>query len=154
MEIAYLADHPEHIDELARLHFAEWSYLNPGETLEKRIDRLTADCGKQAVPATVVALSEQELVGSAALVAHDMSDHRSLTPWLAGVFVKPAYRRNGIGSLLVRRIEQEAAALGIETLYLYTPGATPLYASLGWTLLEHCRYKGVEVDIMSRSLAV
>ncbi len=154
MEIAYLADHPEHIEELARLHFAEWGYLNPGDTLDRRIERLTADCGRLAIPAMVVALREHELVGSAALVAHDMSDHRSLTPWLASVFVKPEYRRNGVGSMLVRRVEQEAAALGVETLYLFTPSAAPLYERLGWTLLEHCRYKGVEVDIMSRSLAV
>jgi len=154
MEIAYLADHPEHVEELAQLHCAEWGYLNPGETLARRIDRLTADCGRRAIPAMVAALSEQVLVGSAGLVAHDMSDHRSLTPWLASVFVKPAYRRNGVGSMLVRRIEQEAATLGVETLYLYTPSAARLYERLGWTLWEHCRYKGVEVDIMSRSLVV
>ena len=152
MEIAYLADHPEYIGELAQLHFDEWGYLNPGETFQRRIDRLTAECGRLAIPTMVVALNEQELVGSAALVAHDMSDHRSLTPWLASVFVKPAFRRRGVGSMLVRRIEHEATALGIRTLYLFTPSAAPLYERLGWTLLEHCRYKGVEVDIMSRPL--
>ena len=92
MQIEYLADYPAHISELARLHFEEWSYLYPGESLEDRTARLRSSCGRNAIPSVVVALRDAELLGSAMLVAHDMDSRPQLTPWLAGVFVKPQCR--------------------------------------------------------------
>jgi hypothetical protein len=56
MQIEYLADYPAHISELARLHFDEWSYLYPGESLEGRTARLRSSCGRNAIPSVVVAL--------------------------------------------------------------------------------------------------
>jgi predicted N-acetyltransferase YhbS len=111
MQIQYLADHPAHISELARLHFEEWSYSYPGESLEGRTARLRSSFGRNAIPSVVVALEDEELLGSAMLVAHDMDSRPQLTPWLAGVFVKPHCRGKGIGSALVRRIEAEARSL-------------------------------------------
>ncbi len=40
IQINYLMDHPQFLPELARLHFEEWSYLSPHETLEERTQRL------------------------------------------------------------------------------------------------------------------
>ena len=64
-----------------------------------------------------------------------------LSPWLAGVFVAPEHRRRGIGAALVERVVQEARALDIPRLYLYTPGGGTLYARLGWSILEHTFYR-------------
>ena len=41
MRIEYLADRLEFIPELARLHFQEWGYLRPEQTLEARTESLT-----------------------------------------------------------------------------------------------------------------
>ena len=152
MNIEYLADHPEFITELANLHFAEWSHLNPGESLAQRTDRLRRLCGRHGVPSFLVAFDGSELIGSASLIERDMDNHTELTPWLADVFVKPGFRRRGIASLLIRRIEDVARSAGISNLYLYTPSAASLYRRLGWTAVEHCRYKGIDVVIMSRTL--
>jgi N-acetylglutamate synthase-like GNAT family acetyltransferase len=80
-----------------------------------------------------------------------MPTRRELFPWLASVYVAPAHRRQGIGSLLVRRVEQEALALGFGTLYLFTPDRETYYAHLGWTVLEHTEYMGEKVVIMTRN---
>ena len=61
MQMEYLADYSAHIPELARLHFEEWSYLCPGESLEGRTARLRSSRGLNALPSAVVAL-EDELV--------------------------------------------------------------------------------------------
>ena len=53
MQIEYLVDYPEYISELARLHFDEWSYLYPGESLEGRTARLRSSCGRNAIPSVV-----------------------------------------------------------------------------------------------------
>lgn len=152
MRIAYLADHAEHVPELARLHFAEWGCLKPGESLAGRTARLRTCCGRRAVPCAVIALEGAELSGSAMLVAHDMESHPHLGPWLAGVYVKPGHRRRGIASLLVARIEAEARSLGIQELYLYTENAESLYARLGWSAMERCQYRGAGVVVMSKAL--
>ena len=153
MQIEYLADCPAHISELARLHFEEWSYLYPGESLEDRTARLRSSCGRNAIPSVVVALGDAELLGSAMLVADDMDSRPHLTPWLAGVFVKPQCRGKGIGSALVRRIESEARSLGVSTLYLYTPHTESLYERLGWSVAERCEYRNTNVVVMSKELA-
>ena len=152
MNIDYLADHPHFIPELAALHFAEWNYLNPGQSLDAKKEYLRKNCGRNGVPIFLVAIEDDELIGSASLVAHDMDDRPDLTPWLADVFIKPEYRGRGVATSLIRRIETEAKTAGIARLYLYTPDAAGLYKRLGWSAVEACSYKGVDVVIMNKTL--
>jgi GNAT superfamily N-acetyltransferase len=150
MQIDYLADHPLLVPQLARLHFEQWGYLRPAESLEDRTRRLDACCGRGGVPSVVVALEGGTLCGSAMLVANDMETRPDLTPWLAGVYVVAARRGRGYGSALVQRVEAEASALGVRRLHLYTPGAADFYSRLGWSLDERCEYLGQQVVIMSK----
>ncbi len=150
MKIEYLEDRPEFIAELADLHFAEWSYLNPGETLEGKAGYLRSNCGRNGVPSFVIAVEGGELMGSASLIAHDMDNRPDLTPWLADVYVKPKFRRQGVATALIQRIEAEAKSAGVARLFLYTPDAADLYRQLGWSTYEKCRYHGVGVVIMTR----
>ena len=145
-------DHPQFVPELARLHFEEWGYLNPQETLDERAQRLTGFVGRGGVPTALVAMTDEELVGSALLVAHDMRTRTDLSPWLAGVYVKPAYRQRGVASSLVARVEAEAIALSVPCLYLYTPSEAPFYARRGWQTLEQTEYRGVAVTVMRKTM--
>lgn len=150
MQIEYLADHPLLVPQLVRLHFEQWGYLRPGETLEHRTHRLEACCGRGGVPSVVVALEDGALCGSAMLVAHDMETRPDLTPWLAGLFVVAGFRGRGYGSALVQRVESEASALKVRRLHLYTPDAVDFYTRLGWVLDERCEYLGQKVAVMSK----
>lgn len=152
MRIEYLANHPSLVPELALLHFEQWGYLRPGQTLEERTARLQNACGRGGVPTVVVALEDGALRGSAMLIASDMDTRPDLAPWLAGVYVLAEHRARGFGSALVRRMESEASALGIRRLYLYTPSASDFYAELGWTVDERCGYLGQEVTVMSKRI--
>jgi GNAT superfamily N-acetyltransferase len=154
MSIEYLADRPEFIPTLARWHYQEWASLRLGDSVEARIARLSSWSGHGQIPLTVVAISDGELLGSASLVEHDMDNRPELYAWLAGVFVTPEYRRQGIGAALVRRIVGEAISLHIPKLYLYTLKSISFYADLGWSLMEHAVYRGKEVSIMSYSSAL
>lgn len=149
VKIEYLSDRPEFLSTLAQWHYEEWSALRPGDSVEARIVRLRGWSGRGGIPLTVIALSDNELLGSASLIEHDMDDRPELTPWLAGVFVAPEHRRKGTGTTLVRRVMDEARALQVSKLYLHTADSTAFYGSLGWSLAEETCYRGKEVSIMS-----
>ncbi|MBK5374139.1 GNAT family N-acetyltransferase [Pseudomonas sp. TH43] len=148
MQIEYLCDHPELIEELAELNFKEWGEFRPGDTLEARTERMRAACGKGAIPSVVVAIEKGTLLGGALLIDSDMKTRPELTPWLAGVYVKTEQRGRGVASQLVKRIVEEAAALGVPQLYLYTDAAQSLYARLGWEVIEDVVYEDLPVTVM------
>jgi GNAT superfamily N-acetyltransferase len=153
MRIEPLGNHPELLPELAQLHFDEWQHLSPGVTLEARVGKLEQMALSSGMPLVVIAREGDQLVGSAALVEHDMRTRTDLSPWLASVFVKPEWRKRGLATRLVRRIEAEAVRQGIAKLYLFTEHARSLYMRLDWHDLEHCEYEGVGVTIMFRKLS-
>jgi len=71
------------LKQLAQWHHEEWGDYNPGLTLEQRVQRMQPHLQDVAVPSTYVAYDD-ELLGSADLVRHDMSIRQELTPWLVG----------------------------------------------------------------------
>jgi GNAT superfamily N-acetyltransferase len=152
MRIEYLKDREELILELARSYIREWFYLRPTITLDIQSKILSDHCGHRQIPTILVATNENEILGSAALVNHDMDTRKSLAPWLTGVYVKPAFRKQGIAKLLIRRIEKEASALGISRLYLNTANAEAFYSLLGWQFLERCANNGIMVSIMRKDI--
>jgi len=83
------------------------------------------------------------------LIHREMDTHPQFTPWLAGVFVVLAHRRRGIGSALTQHAIREAAARGYPTVYLFTPSAQDFFSRLGWSIVEHTRYRNTDVTIMS-----
>jgi GNAT superfamily N-acetyltransferase len=153
MQIGYLADHQEFIPTLARWHHEEWGYLRPGDSVEARVERLGAACGRIEIPTVVIAFADSTLLGSAMLVAHEMDTRTEWSPWLAGVFVAPDHRRQGIGIELVRRVVQDASALGVRRLYLYSRRAESFYSRLGWSVVERTNYRRADVVVMSYDYA-
>jgi GNAT superfamily N-acetyltransferase len=137
MHIDYLANHQHLLTEVAALHFGEWPMLAPDDSFENRRTQLAECCSRGVIPSAVIALDANMLSGFALLVSEDLESRPDLSPWLAGVYVKPEYRRIGVGSSLVRRVETEAKAIGVPVLYLYTVHSESLYARLGWQTIEH-----------------
>jgi GNAT superfamily N-acetyltransferase len=98
-----LKDEPENLLTLASWHQDEWSYLNPGEDLFSRISRMQQFLNEDFIPSTFIA-KDKVLLGSAAIVLQDMKTEPQLTPWLASVFIRPEFRRQGIGRQLVLHV--------------------------------------------------
>jgi N-acetylglutamate synthase-like GNAT family acetyltransferase len=147
MQILDLKTEPYHIPKLAEWHHCEWSYLNPDGNLEQRIEMMHEYLGENFIPSTFIAKTS-ELMGSAAIIDSDMDTRPDLGPWLASVFVAPAYRGKGVGRALVKHVMQAAQAAGIQELYLFTPDAEGFYQNLGWQIVAKENYRGHEVTIM------
>jgi len=150
VKIIYLAEVPEYAPELAGLFVEEWGHYRPDVTLEQRVAQVRNACRIGAMPCAFAAVENGAFCGGAMLVESDMDGRPDLSPWVSGVIVKPEYRRKGIGSALVRRVEREAAELGAGTLYLQTHDKEAYYGALGWQARERCLYKGLDVVIMSK----
>ncbi|MBI1785277.1 GNAT family N-acetyltransferase [Candidatus Sumerlaeota bacterium] len=148
IEIKYLADHPAATPVLARWHHAQWGYLNPGGSEEKRIADFQHHLGKRQIPITFVALEGETVLGSASMIEQDMDTRPELHPWLSSVYVDTSRRGSGVGTALVRRVMEEARAIGVKTLYLFTPDRESFYAQLGWQTIEKTEYRGEIETIM------
>ena len=179
IQIAWLADHLDLVPTVAQWFHEEWSHLHPGGSVEKTEKRISGRLHRDQIPTIFIALQDRTPVGSAGLLEYDTSVDQTIerahiadaargqadlkwletriipTPWLASVYVAPAYRRRGIATQLVRHNMQLAKRLGAETLYLYTEteGAEALYRSLGWQVVERLVYTDMHTTLMSVDLS-
>jgi GNAT superfamily N-acetyltransferase len=153
MHIELLADHPWLVPVIAGWHFDEWSECYPGTTRAAWTAELAGRCERDRIPTTFVALVDAEPVGSASLVLCDMDTRPDLCPWLAAVYVLPAFRRRGIATALVTHALAQARQFGVRQLYLWTDSAASLYSRLGWRPLAEEPYKGKPVLVMVRDLS-
>ncbi|HPY90232.1 MAG TPA: GNAT family N-acetyltransferase [Lentisphaeria bacterium] len=79
----------------------------------------------------LVARCEGRIVGMGRVIADGVSDG-----YLQDVFVTKAFRRQKIGSELVRTLTASAAAMGIDWLLLIAaPGKTQFYEALGYHVM-------------------
>jgi GNAT superfamily N-acetyltransferase len=157
-QIVRLADRPDAVDIVARWHFDEWGTGHEKVGLEAVRRRLASWGTHGGIPCAFVVVADDEVCGSASLVDHDMSDPpqgvESLRPWLSGVYVKPECRKTGLGSALVKAVEEAADGLGHPKLYLYTAPITAekFYAPMGWNEILAPIYEGKRVVIMQTVL--
>jgi predicted N-acetyltransferase YhbS len=148
--VEYLADRLEAAPVLAGWHHREWGDLLPGWSPEQALAELRTHTGRRQVPTTFVAVEDDRLLGSASLLVADLDGWEHLTPWVASVYVVPERRGHGIGRQLVFRAVEEAAALGIVAVYLWTAGQQAYYARMGWEFVEWAECHGRAVALMRR----
>jgi len=127
----------------------EWARHEPGVTRAGSDASVLAALLDESLPYFVVARVDGVPVGCASIVAADLPTHPDLGPWLANVYVLPAWRGRGLGGALVAHAMEYGARIA-DRLYLYTFGSTALYDRLGWRPIERGNYAGREVTLMSR----
>jgi hypothetical protein len=81
---------------------------------------VAAPVSPSGLPQTFVLLVNDDPVGTASLVSHDLDERPDLTPWLAGVFVVPEARGRGHVMPLIRAVEDACRSAGIGTVWLCT----------------------------------
>lgn len=101
---------------------------------------------------TFVLFDGSQPVGTAAMIPADLDARPDLTPWLAGLFVEPAFRGRGHAKALVHQVESFASSAAVSVLWLYTLGAEAFYARLGWVKAGLEEDRGQAVVLMKRVL--
>lgn len=148
VHIDHLANHRYALQKIVSWVHSEWGHLMPDISYPTLLSIFSERTTPHRIPGTFIALRDDEIVGTASIVAHDMSTRMDLYPWMAAVFVPPDHRGKGIGSALVRASIDEARYIGLERIYLLTPDRVSFYTRLGWVELEDAEYRGENVTIM------
>jgi GNAT superfamily N-acetyltransferase len=153
MKIDYLAHHPQLIPELSRIHVDFFGRYHSSMTVESREEQLRKRLGIDKIPLTIVAIEVEKPIGSASIIEYDLKTHQELTPWVAAVIVHPDYRRLGIGTKLMNRIDLEAVNIGLEKLFLFTPDQETFYSFLGWEVILKEKFQGQPIVIMEKKFS-
>ncbi|RYV01682.1 GNAT family N-acetyltransferase [Shewanella sp. OPT22] len=150
MEIAYLADHSQHLDTIAKWYYDEWG--NEGQRLsyqdvyEKGKARVT---NKGQLPFSFIVKSDNTLMGVAELKYTEHENYPEYVHWLGGVYVCSNHRGKGVARVLVNNAQKHAQALGVKLLYLQCDDhLINFYASLGFKPLHKADYNGDITTIM------
>jgi GNAT superfamily N-acetyltransferase len=149
-------DRREVIPVLADWIYNEWSFLYPGKTSHYIESLLRKRLNKKKLPITLVAFQAGKPVGTVSLKASDMKTRRYLRPWVASLYVAKRWRGKGVGSSLMKAVEQKAAKLGIRKLFLFTADsdlAARFYSKLGWQVKGKTIYQSYPVIIMEKELS-
>jgi predicted N-acetyltransferase YhbS len=140
----------ERVAELRRAAFFHESAYTLAEDREA-LWRIAASKGEEEQG--FVADAEGTIVGSGLLVRRELDQYHDFGPWLAGLVVHPEWRGQGIGSMLVRAIEDQARRNEAARLYLYTYETERFYRGLDWSLSERFTDKvGAQCALMVRDL--
>lgn len=133
--VQYLADAPGHTLACARWEHEEWG-IGGGNSLDDAV-RPYAAAKRDGLPLTLIACrGGMGPVGMVSLWDSDCPLRPELAPWVASLFVAPAARGRGIGTLLFSRIGAEARRFGITRLYLMTQHSERVYARQGWVTFD------------------
>lgn len=118
--ICHLYEAPDHIPLVARwIHEAFW-FGQDGFEPEFFEARLGEAKDPDRIPLSLLALDDGEPAGTVNLIVNDDPERPHLTPWLAALYVDPAYRGRGHAVSLTRSLLEEAARLGCDKVYLTT----------------------------------
>ncbi|HYF98275.1 MAG TPA: GNAT family N-acetyltransferase [Coxiellaceae bacterium] len=154
IEFKLLANCPEQLHRLARLHYEELArHWVPDISYERVEQRFKEHLNHNSLPLTWVAFENNHSVGMASLRVTD-GIRLELTPWLGGLVVDPSHRGKKIGEELINQTKQKAREFGFEKLYLFAfnPTLPQWYEKLGWKFLDYDQLFGHKVTIMSINL--
>jgi GNAT superfamily N-acetyltransferase len=143
-----LSHRPEAAAALARGFKEEWPAFFAQRSIAEIDEQFFSIALRtDGLPAVLVAVAGDEVCGTVALRSRTVETHLHLDPWLAGLWVAPAWRGRGLGRELVHAAAAEASARGYRDLYAVTATARGLFDRLGWRALEELLYHGEEVTL-------
>ena len=117
---------------------------------EDQLTKLTIE--PQGPETALIAHLDGQLAGICLLVLHELEPAHDLSPWLASLYVDPAFRGQGVARRLVAAIENHARRNGVARLHLYTVDAEQFYRKCGWMIVERFMSGGGPLTLMTRDL--
>src|SRR5574338_417909 len=126
----------EHLEAVGLWIYEQW-WSKRCNSPEVVVDWLRTHTKLDTVPYSVIALANDEPVGSCSVIENDCIHRPQYSPWVAAVYVKPDFRRRGIASMILHEAASIAARARIQTLFIDCLATTAsMYEKNGWTIYE------------------
>lgn len=153
IRIVHLLEVSEVVPTLVRWFIEEWGpWYGPDGPGDAHAD-LAASGSRDALPICLAAFGmDGELLGTAALKSKSVGSEIGAGPWLAAVLVGADHQGKGVGTALVKAIEEEAARLGFESIYTSTDTAGRILERRGWQTFGTAQSIRGEVAIYRRQV--
>jgi GNAT superfamily N-acetyltransferase len=120
------------------------------EMEEQVLKAIAADQNRQVV---LIATCDGVPAGTCLLVTSEIDPIHNVSPWLAGLYVAPEFRRLGVGRALIQAVEKEARSRGVPRLHLYAGNEeASYYQRLSWEVADRFDWKGLPTNLMVREL--
>jgi GNAT superfamily N-acetyltransferase len=133
IRIIHLMENPSAIPILIQWFIDEWTaWYGPGGCGNAKKD--LEECSScRVLPICLIALSENNTVlGTGSLKTKSIGSKRSDGPWMSALLVGKNHRYQGVGTVLIEAIEEEARQLGFKYLYCSTDTAESILQRRGW----------------------
>ena len=123
------------IETLTGRMYAWWGERE-GYTREAVRESMLHSLNTDRLPMTFGMYLNGRLIGSYQFTMNDLFVRPDLYPWLANVFLDPAYRKRGFGRRMLETVRENAEAyLYAPELYLFTTHIG-LYEKFGWQFVQ------------------
>jgi predicted N-acetyltransferase YhbS len=154
VKIEYLKEYSDWIPTIAEWFYREWGVFHPELDVTGIVERLGERCNTGRIPLSLVAVVQEEVIGTVSLKKYDMDTRMQYSPWLASLYVRKDYRNKGVGVRLIDAGLRKARTLGIKHLYLYTRlrKHADFYLSRGWIHVETTDYRGGIVMVLLKKI--
>jgi len=130
MEIVELSQRPAQVKEAINYFWKCWGNTTNFSFYEDCITHSLA--ANSALPKFYLALDEQQIVGSYALLVNDIISRQDLMPWFACLHVNEDRRGQGLAAQLLEHGRREAHHKGFAQLYL-SSDLENFYERKGWS---------------------
>lgn len=120
---------PQRTEEIVRYFWEKWG--SPENEAFYRDAIVHSTRPDTPLPKFFVAIREERIIGCVALLTNDLVSRQDLWPWLACLYVEPAWRNKGLGTRLSEHACHAAREAGYNHLYL-TTDQVGYYEKSGW----------------------
>lgn len=117
MTIVDLRHAPQHFDAVADRIWRAWWEPN-GAALADVEGALRGSLGPTGFPFSLIAVVDGVFAGTASAIASDLEARPDLGPWVAALWVEPAFRGQGIGEALMAEAVAQLRRQGFDKIYL------------------------------------
>ncbi|MFC5527972.1 GNAT family N-acetyltransferase [Cohnella yongneupensis] len=129
VQIVNVRSMPELLEEAINYFWTQWGSESNFQFYK---DCIIQSCNTESeVPRFYLAIEDNTIIGSYALLRSDLNSRQDLSPWLACLFVNPDSRGKKIGDLLQSHAIKESKEIGYSKLYLCTD-LTEYYERTFW----------------------
>ena len=152
LAIEPLALHREHLPVIASWFRQEWpAWYGPGGRGNAEADLRAFSHSELELPLGLVVLHDCIPIAVGALKQESLPSHRHLKPWAGAGLVLPAFRRRGIGGMLLTALASQSVRLGYSSVYCATATAVGLLRRGGWSELERTEHEGESLVIFQKA---